>query len=142
MQYFGVFLCFLAENPHLIDRIILTEANSYGVNVVAMNVRSRHEYIYIDDYILCYQKKPLFSQPANGTYTWPCLLEKAWFKVKGNIVKKIEKNSPEEVIHAFLPFPTQKVRLHSPDHTYNLLEMVKNLKFKDHEKGTIVTSKK
>jgi hypothetical protein len=74
MQYFGVFLCFLAENPHLIDKIILTESNNYGINVVAMNVSSKKEYIYIDDYILCYQKKPLFSQPAKGIYTWPCLL--------------------------------------------------------------------
>jgi hypothetical protein len=38
MQYFGVFLCFLAANPKLIDEFILTEANTYGIAAVKMNV--------------------------------------------------------------------------------------------------------
>ena len=32
MQYFGVFLCFLADRPHLIQKIITTEPNTYGMH--------------------------------------------------------------------------------------------------------------
>lgn len=115
MQYFGVFLCFLAENPHLINEIIVTEPNSYGIHVVKMNVGSKKEFIYIDDYILCCDRRPLFSQPIKGTYMWPCLLEKAWFKVKGSIAKKIEKVSPEDVFNAFLSYPMKSYLLKPND---------------------------
>ena len=94
MQPFGTFLCFLADHPQLIPKIILTNANSYGIHLLKMNVGYRKEYIYIDDYIICAEKMPFFSQPIKGIYLWPCLLEKAWFKVKGYIDQKIEKNTP------------------------------------------------
>lgn len=89
LQYFGVFLCFLAENPHLINEILLTEPNTYGIHALRMNIGSKKEFIFIDDYIICCDRTPLFSQPIKGIYMWPCLLEKAWFKVKGSIAKKI-----------------------------------------------------
>lgn len=103
---------------------------------------SKKEFIYIDDYALCFQKKPLFSQPVRGTYMWPCLMERAWFKVKGNVIKKIEKTSPEEVVNTFLSYPFQKFILNSPDHTYNLLLVVKNLANREKKRGAIITTKR
>lgn len=105
MQPFGALLCFLAEHPQLIGNLIMTESNSYGIAVVRMNVGSRREFIYIDDYMLCSGKVPLFSQPVKGIYMWPCLLEKAWLKVNGHIEQRIQKQSPEEIIRAFLSYP-------------------------------------
>lgn len=89
MQPFGVLLCFLAEHPQIIRKVITTDSNSYGIHVIKMNVGARKELIYIDDYMLCSQKQPLFVQPIKGIYLWPCLLEKAWFKVKGYIDHRI-----------------------------------------------------
>ena len=95
MQPFGVLLCFLADHPQLLGKIIMTDPNSYGIHVVRMNVGEKKEYIYIDDYVLCASdRQPLFAQPIRGIYMWPCLLEKAWFKVKGYIDQRIKKNSP------------------------------------------------
>jgi hypothetical protein len=74
-------------------------------------VASKKEIIYIDDYILCQGGKPLFSQPVKNIYMWPSLLEKAWFKVKGNSAKRIEKNSPEEVFESFFSYPLKKFML-------------------------------
>lgn len=85
MQSFGILLCFLADHPHLLHNIILTDTNSYGLCVLRMNVGAKKEYIYIDDYTLCEKRTPLFTQPIRGIYMWPCLLEKGWFKVKGYI---------------------------------------------------------
>ena len=82
-------LCFLADNPQLINNIILNDSNSYGLFVLQMNVESKKEFIYIDDYTLCSDKIPLFTQPIRGIYMWPCLIEKAWFKVKGYMSHKI-----------------------------------------------------
>jgi hypothetical protein len=42
---------------------------------------------------------------------WPCLLEKAWFKVKGYMSRKIEKKSPIEIIKSFLSFPIKTFML-------------------------------
>lgn len=77
MQYFGPFLCFLAEFPELINSIIVTDANTYGLYVVAANINGKKEYLYIDDYILCQKEHPiipLFSQVIDNKYIWPCLL--------------------------------------------------------------------
>jgi len=38
MQYFGVFLCFLANNPKIVESLILTESSSYGILAVKMNI--------------------------------------------------------------------------------------------------------
>lgn len=54
MQPFGMLLCFLSQHPNLIKNIILTDTNSYGICVLKMNVDARKEFIYIDDYILCF----------------------------------------------------------------------------------------
>lgn len=52
----------------------------------------------VDDYILCRETngtiQPVFSQPQKNMYMWPCILEKAWFKIRGNAAKKVEQNSP------------------------------------------------
>jgi hypothetical protein len=53
MQYFAVFLCFLADRPHIIDDLILTKENTYGIHVVQMIINDVAVPIYIDDYILC-----------------------------------------------------------------------------------------
>lgn len=53
MQYFGVFLCYLADHPELIKTIILTGPNSYGIASIYMVHEGRRRPIYIDDYILC-----------------------------------------------------------------------------------------
>jgi hypothetical protein len=73
--------------------------------VVRMNVGAKKEFVYIDDYIICSKRTPLFSQPVKGIYIWPCLLEKAWFKVKGYIDNRIEKNTPTEIFKSFLSYP-------------------------------------
>lgn len=93
MQYFGVFLCFLADKPTLIQKIITSAENSYGLHAISAYREGRQINFVIDDYILCRDKglgklEPVFSQPQKNMYMWPCLLEKAWFKLKGNFVKK------------------------------------------------------
>jgi hypothetical protein len=100
LQYFGVFLCFLADNPNLIKDIFLTEANSYGIHCVSMNINSIRQPVYIDDYILCEERLPFFTQPTKGRnerFMWTCLLEKAWMKANGTIAKAIRKTEPVEV---------------------------------------------
>jgi hypothetical protein len=105
MQPFGALLCFLAEHPQLLQNLILTDSNSYGIAVVRMNLGGKKEFIYIDDYMLCVGKVPLFSQPVKGIYMWPCLLEKAWLKVNGHIEQRIQKHSSAEIIRSFLSYP-------------------------------------
>lgn len=70
-----------------------------------MNVNSQQQYVYIDDYILCLDRLPLFAQPVKGQYMWTCLLEKAWLKINGNITKAIHKIDPYEVFKTFLSYP-------------------------------------
>ena len=41
MQYFGVFLCFLADHPRVVSELILTDSNSYGFLVVKMQLNSK-----------------------------------------------------------------------------------------------------
>lgn len=41
MQYFAVFLCFVAQNPKIIEEIFLTESNSYGLHAIKMNVQGK-----------------------------------------------------------------------------------------------------
>ena len=67
MQYFGVFLCYLADHPEIIDQVLLTGSNSYGIAVVYMVHDGKRQPIYIDDYILCHEDAPLFSQPINNS---------------------------------------------------------------------------
>lgn len=79
-----------------------------------MNANSIRQPIYIDDYILCYQRLPFFSQPVRGKnaiYLWPCLLEKAWMKVNGSIAQAVRKVEPEEVFRAFLSYPMKTYSL-------------------------------
>jgi hypothetical protein len=40
MQYFGVFLCFLADHPRVVSELILTDSNSYGFLAVKMQLSS------------------------------------------------------------------------------------------------------
>lgn len=81
MQYFAVFMCFLADHPKIVEDIILTESNTYGIHAVQINVESKfcniigkRVPIYIDDYILCANSRPLFIQPVKNMYLWPNLL--------------------------------------------------------------------
>lgn len=53
MHYFAVFLCFLADRPHIIEDLILTKENTYGLHAVQMIINDVLVPIYIDDYILC-----------------------------------------------------------------------------------------
>lgn len=94
MQYFAVFLCFLADRPHIIDDLILTKENTYGIHVVQMIINDVVVPIYIDDYILCSNQTPVFSQPIKSMYLWPCLLQKAWFKTHGFTSRVIQRLTP------------------------------------------------
>lgn len=99
MQYFGVFLCFLADKPVEIQKIITTKENTYGVHCISAYINGKEKSFLIDDYILCRELgsrvQPVFSQPMKNMYMWPCILEKAWFKLKDNSAKRIEQNTPE-----------------------------------------------
>ena len=53
MQYFGMFLCFIAEHEKLIQDLIITDENTYGLQVVSMNVKGKAEFLLIDDLVLC-----------------------------------------------------------------------------------------
>lgn len=111
MQYFGVFLCYLSDNPELIDRIILTHRNSYGIAALQVIYDGRREVLFIDDYILCHNNKPLFSKPVKYSDMWPCLLEKAWFKIKSCLKSKIIAVHPVEVFTTFLSYPIKRYTL-------------------------------
>jgi hypothetical protein len=67
VQYFGVFLCFLADKPSLIKNIILSSANSYGIHCIKANRSGKPVLFFVDDYILCrycrLKNEPVFSQP-------------------------------------------------------------------------------
>lgn len=114
-------MCFLAENTALINEIILNEANTFGIYCLSMNVNGQKQLVYIDDYILCSSsdKKPQFSQPVKGIYMWPSIIEKAWFKIKGNAAKRIEKNTPEAVFQSFLSYPLKTYKFNSDDAALN-----------------------
>lgn len=111
LQYFGTFLCFLADKPNLIKKIIKTDENGYGIHCIEAYTENRRTNFFIDDYILCQDSQPLFSQPYKMMYMWTCLLEKAWLKIKGHSAKRVEHNNPEEVFQHFLPIPIQKIYL-------------------------------
>ena len=81
----------LLERPYERKELLMTGPNNYGMAVVRMKVGPKYEFVFIDDYVLCHDKRPLFSQPIKSIYMWPCLLEKAWLKAKGNTGKRIEK---------------------------------------------------
>lgn len=70
--------------------------------------------LFIDDYILCHGKKPLFSKPIKYTDMWPCLLEKAWFKIKSCLKSKINSVHPIEVFNTFLSYPIRRFDLTDP----------------------------
>jgi hypothetical protein len=67
--------------------------------------------LFIDDYVLCHNKKPLFSKPVKYTDMWPCLLEKAWFKIKSFFKSKITEVNPFEVFTTFLSYPVKRYSL-------------------------------
>lgn len=106
-----MFLCYLADHSELIETIILTGPNSYGLASIYMVHDGRRRPIYIDDYILCNETGPIFSQPVKDTDMWPCLLEKAWFKYKSSLKSSIDKINPIELFRTFLMFPMKPVYL-------------------------------
>lgn len=123
MQYFGVFQCYLADNPDLIDRIILTNPNSYGIHAIYVVHEGKREALFIDDYILCNEHGPLFSKPIKYTDMWPCLLEKAWFKLKSSLKTTIASLNPIEVFKSFLTYPTKAFPLgESPEENRKLIK--------------------
>ena len=98
--------------------------------------------IYIDDYILCYKDRPIFSQPIKGIYMWPCLLEKAWQKVKGYGSKKISITSPVEVFQHFLSYPSANYSLDAKD-TSNYKDIIKKkILLLNKHRNCIVTSRR
>jgi hypothetical protein len=111
MQFFGVFLCFLANKPNLIKKIILTEENTYGIHSVEAYVNGLKRFVVLDDYILCKEGKPLFCQPCKMIYMWTCILEKAWLKIRGHPLKRVEETPPEDLFDMFLPLPVSKITL-------------------------------
>ena len=95
----------MAQPQELIEKVIVTGDNSYGLYAVETTINNEVQYVYIDDYVLCQEKRPLFSQPIHQACIWPCLIEKAWLKAKGHMARKIHKIWPREVFQSFLPFP-------------------------------------
>ena len=94
MQYLGVFLCFLSDKPNLIQKIIVTDENTYGIHGIEAYRDGKLTQFVIDDYILCKDGRPMFCQPCKMRYMWPCLIEKAWLKIRGNSVQKGLANQP------------------------------------------------
>lgn len=132
-------LCFLADKPHLLKNIILTQPNTYGIHAVGMYVHGVRRHVFIDDNILCHQGRPIFSQPVDGTFMWPCLIEKAWLKVRGYASHQILVTSPLEVFQHFLEYPCA---------SYNLSKMEREVYRKlkkglqeSRDSGVMVTSK-
>ena len=78
----------------MIQRIIVTGSNSYGIAAIYMNHDGKREVLFVDDYILCNETGPIFSQPMKSKDMWPCILEKAWFKFKSAFRTKIDKIQP------------------------------------------------
>ena len=143
MQYFGVFLCYLADHPEIIDKVLLTGSNSYGIASIFMVHEGKRRPIYIDDYCLCNDGGPLFSQPINQTDMWPCLLEKAWFKYKSALHTSIDKIHPIELFKSFLMFPMRPIYLdETPEENKKLVEEhLINPLLNRPNSGTIVSSK-
>jgi uncharacterized phage-associated protein len=98
--------------------------------------------IYVDDYVLCFKDRPIFSQPVKGMYMWPCILEKAWQKVKGYGSKRISITSPVEVFQHFLSYPFACYSLNSIDSSIYRDIMKKNILLLNKNRSCIVTSKK
>jgi hypothetical protein len=44
---------------------------------------------------------------------WPCLLERAWFKLTGSPNKKVEQHQPEQLFASFCPLPIEKFTVRS-----------------------------
>jgi len=143
MQYFGVFLCYLADHPEIIDKVLLTGSSSYGIASIFMVHEGKRRPIYIDDYCLCHDGGPLFSQPINQTDMWPCLLEKAWFKYKSALNTSIDKIHPIELFKSFLMFPMRPIYLdETPEENKKLVEEhLINPLLNRRNSGTIVSSK-
>jgi hypothetical protein len=112
MQYLGVFLCFLADKPTLIQKIICTDENTYGLSCIEAYRDGKVVHFLIDDQILCREvtgrPEPVFAQPQKNMYMWPCIIERAWLKAKGSSLKRLEQNSPEELFETLIPLPIQK----------------------------------
>lgn len=107
-----------------------------------MYIQGIRKPIFIDDYILCYKDRPIFSQPINGIYMWPCLLEKAWQKVKGYGSKKISITSPVQVFQHFFVYPFAFYSLSSlQQRSYDSLIKKSGLSL-NKNRSCIVTSKK
>ena len=106
-----------------------------------MNINSLQQPIYIDDYVLCLERLPLFVQPVKGQYMWTCLLEKAWLKVNGNVNKTILKIDPQEVFRAFLSYPmrTYFMKDNEEDDIKILQSTLYNL---PSTKGCVITTRK
>jgi hypothetical protein len=117
VQYFGMFLIMLSQNPELIDQTIELVENSFGLNVIRMYQYGVEKHVLIDDYILCDDRSvPVFSQ-AEKMQAWPLLVEKCWMKVLWP-VSEIESLRPEQPIEEFLGLPTRTIVLqgHTPAH--------------------------
>ncbi len=100
MQHVGVFLCYLADNQHLLKNIILTEKNTYGLHLVNMIAHAKSHIVAVDDYTLCSEDSTLFTEPIihlGKPYLWPLIIEKAWLKMKGLSAKILEQSEVESV---------------------------------------------
>lgn len=69
---------------------------------------------------------------------WTCILEKAWLKLKGYYINKVQHNNPQDVFDTFLPIPLEKVFL-EPSNVSKHIDRIFNKIEKS--KGYIITSK-
>ena len=96
---------FLKQNPELIEEIILTKKNTYGLHALRIYINNQEEHILIDDKFLCTSGdlKCVFSQPLEQQI-WPLIIEKAWIKYAGSLTD-IEYRQPFEPYKLFTNRP-------------------------------------
>lgn len=141
MQSLGVFLCFLSQHNSLIRQVVSTEPNNYGIAAIHTHSQGNSSFLYIDDYILCSDKRPIFAQPIEGKYMWPCLVEKAWLKIKRSLQHRIQKGSPAEIFQTFLTYPLKTYKL-GKDKAESKALLAKTILVLHPDEGCFVTSKK
>eukprot|EP00759_Apiculatamorpha_spiralis_P037670 PhF_6_TR37471/c0_g1_i1/m.55178 len=74
--------------------------NPYGFYVVRFEVDGHTRFVAVDDYVpIGSDGKPIFMQPMENTYIWPCILEKAFAKILGSyqsLDAEVTLDHPEE----------------------------------------------
>ena len=82
--YFLSVLSVLAEVPHRIQRLFITDrTNEYGIYAIQMQKNGELKEVVVDEFFPCDELGPCFSK-ANGNELWVLILEKCWAKLHGS----------------------------------------------------------